>query len=410
MFFSGWSTNPDANGNKQYTSAVYTAGTLYDMPDKNITLYAAWAQENVDAEFYIRLDGSIPTEPQEHEASEYTQAIKIANAIKIGTFYTNSTPPGVEERLNTMPSPDQIKKVIDIYNSKVTQDKRIIYNSNTQYVLWYVIKREDTWHVDGVLLQKELVNLAYNANAPAGTWDNMPDGQQYTKGSTATVSGKIPTRTGYTFVGWNTDAGGNGTWYESNDKITINESITLYAQWSAGRTEFSVNHWIQKINTSGSQEEDFEQYGKTEKRRANTDSLVSDSSYKLQIPGFIYEEAAIDGISQEAVKADNSTVLNLYYLRKNNLGYTVKYYKDSIEEKNYLAEENGTGTFGEVIQADLSLHVPEGYAVPGTRSGAEKISADGGDVVNVVYSKKTNLGYTVKYYKDSIEEKNYLAE
>ena len=68
----------------------------------------------------------------------------------------------------------------------------------------------------------------------------------------------------------------------------------------------------------------------------------------------------------------------------------------------------GTGTFGGAIPADLTKFAPAGYAVPGARSGAENISADGGDVVNVVYSKKTNLSYTVNYYKDSIEEGNYL--
>ena len=68
----------------------------------------------------------------------------------------------------------------------------------------------------------------------------------------------------------------------------------------------------------------------------------------------------------------------------------------------------GTGTFGDAIPADLELFAPAGYAVPGTRSGAENISTNGGDVVNVVYSKKTDLVYTVNYYKDSIEQGNHL--
>ncbi|MFQ9703311.1 MAG: hypothetical protein ACLR0U_16315 [Enterocloster clostridioformis] len=87
----------------------------------------------------------------------------------------------------------------------------------------------------------------------------------------------------------------------------------------------------------------------------------------------------------------------------------MNYYKDSIEEGNYLDKVEGTGTFGDAIPADLTKFAPAGYAVPGARSGAENISADGGDVVNVVYSKKTNLSYTVaNYYKDGIEEGNYL--
>ena len=101
------------------------------MPKKDITLYATWSQQNVDAEFYIRLDGIIPTEPQGHDVSEYTSAIKVNDAIKIATFYTDSIN-GVEDRLNSTPSDWQIKRV---YPS---------YDSNTQYVLWYVIKAEST--------------------------------------------------------------------------------------------------------------------------------------------------------------------------------------------------------------------------------------------------------------------------
>ena len=110
----------------------------------------------------------------------------------------------------------------------------------------------------------------------------------------------------------------------------------------------------------------------------------------------------------ENISADGGDVVNVVYSKKTNLSYTVNYYKDSIEEGNYLDKVEGTGTFGDAIPADLTLFAPAGYAVPGTRSGAENISADGGDVVNVVYSKKTNLSYTVNYYKDSIEEGNYL--
>ena len=118
-----------------------------------------------------------------------------------------------------------------------------------------------------------------------------------------------------------------------------------------------------------------------------------------------------DGVQTPAgpyIIKEKDNVIDVLYTKKTNLSYTVNYYKDSIEEGNYLDKVEGTGTFGDAIPADLTLFAPAGYAVPGTRSGAENISADGGDVVNVVYSKKTNLSYTVNYYKDSIEEGNYL--
>ena len=42
-----------------------------------------------------------------------------------------------------------------------------------------------------------------------------------------------PTRTGYSFNGWNTQANGGGTSYSPADDITLTADIILYAQWTA---------------------------------------------------------------------------------------------------------------------------------------------------------------------------------
>ncbi|WP_317396185.1 InlB B-repeat-containing protein, partial [Faecalicoccus pleomorphus] len=232
--FVGWSEikNPNAEGNYKpgKGGTIYPSGSEYYV-SKDVTLYAAWADKNVDAEFYIRLDGIIPTEPQGHDASEYSSAINITDAIKVGTFYTNSTYPGVLPQLNSTPSDWQIKRVYPEYNPE------------TQYVLWYVIKKESTWHVDGVLLDKNKVNLAYDPNAPAGTWENMPDGRQYTQGEVAIISDKVPTRNGYTFVGWNTSKDGSGVPYKAQDRIQMNEDVTLYAQWIE-KNKITINYAV----------------------------------------------------------------------------------------------------------------------------------------------------------------------
>ncbi|MFQ9703307.1 MAG: hypothetical protein ACLR0U_16295 [Enterocloster clostridioformis] len=81
--------------------------------------------------------------------------------------------------------------------------------------------------------------------------------------------------------------------------------------------------------------------------------------------------------------------------RKRTLSYTVNYYKDSIEEGNYLDKVEGTaGRFGDAIPADLTKFAPAGCASTRNQERAGEDRADGGDVVNVVYSKKTNLSYT----------------
>ncbi|MFR2824270.1 MAG: hypothetical protein ACLTCQ_06570 [Enterocloster bolteae] len=60
----------------------------------------------------------------------------------------------------------------------------------------------------------------------------------------------------------------------------------------------------------------------------------------------------------------------MVYSKKTDLVYTVNYYKDSIEEGNYLDKVEGTGTFGDAIPADLGKFAPAGYVVP--EPGAER--------------------------------------
>ena len=83
-------------------------------------------------------------------------------------------------------------------------------------------------------------SVTYNPNGGTGgtTDGGITAGTQYTvKSDTQTGV----TRTGYTFAGWNTEAGGGGTAYQAGDNITVNSDVTLYAQWTQQPT-FSVTY------------------------------------------------------------------------------------------------------------------------------------------------------------------------
>ncbi|WP_161934669.1 InlB B-repeat-containing protein, partial [Lactococcus lactis] len=45
------------------------------------------------------------------------------------------------------------------------------------------------------------------------------------------VDNGVPTRSGYTFTGWNTSADGSGTSYAPGADLTLSNDTTLYAQW-----------------------------------------------------------------------------------------------------------------------------------------------------------------------------------
>lgn len=82
---------------------------------------------------------------------------------------------------------------------------------------------------------KQTYIVTYNANgAESGT---VPTNNYYYQtGETVDVSGDAGslTKSGFTFIGWNTKADGSGTHYAVENTITMGSSnITLYAQWVA---------------------------------------------------------------------------------------------------------------------------------------------------------------------------------
>jgi len=75
--------------------------------------------------------------------------------------------------------------------------------------------------------------VTYNGNnATSGTVPT--DANEYTSGQTVTVLGNTGdlVRTGYTFIGWNTQADGLGTYYAPGATFTITSLVTLYAKWT----------------------------------------------------------------------------------------------------------------------------------------------------------------------------------
>lgn len=65
-------------------------------------------------------------------------------------------------------------------------------------------------------------------------------GKTYQEALTAAGVSGNPTRTNYTFVGWNTQADGSGTTIQLTDVVTA--TITIYAQWQAGQTTGTISY------------------------------------------------------------------------------------------------------------------------------------------------------------------------
>ena len=88
--------------------------------------------------------------------------------------------------------------------------------------------------------------VSYNANGGS----NAPSSQSKTWGYALTLTSNKPTRTGYTFVKWNTKSDGTGTDYASGASYSSNSNNTLYAIWRK-------NTWVVTYKANGGTGSDF---------------------------------------------------------------------------------------------------------------------------------------------------------
>jgi uncharacterized repeat protein (TIGR02543 family) len=97
----------------------------------------------------------------------------------------------------------------------------ISYNqSSDKYIMIELTKVEKT-------VDDTTYTVTYNANG-----GNAAPGEQSFKSNEAiTISSVIPYRTGYTFLGWNTDSNATVAKYTSGENVYFTNTETLYAVW-----------------------------------------------------------------------------------------------------------------------------------------------------------------------------------
>jgi len=120
-------------------------------------------------------------------------------------------------------------------------------------------------------------SVTYNGNGSTG--GSVPvDPTAYQQGQAATVLGNTGSlvKTGASFSGWNTTAGGTGTAYTAGQTFTVGTAnVTLYAQWPAAPATYTVTY-NGNGNTGGNVPVDSATYqqGQTVTVLGNTGSLV----------------------------------------------------------------------------------------------------------------------------------------
>ena len=119
-----------------------------------------------------------------------------------------------------------------------------------------------------------------------------------------------PTRTGYRFKGWSTTEGG-----ALISSVTPTADTTLYAVWEGDNVTYTVVYWGENPNNTATENIPFDTLLGTESKTAKVGTTVTGSASTAS-NNTIKNYFTYHSSDSAVVKADNSTVINVYYTRK----------------------------------------------------------------------------------------------
>lgn len=193
--FAGWNTNSSGTGTNYSAGGSYTANAA-------VTLYAKWTAITYTVSFNANGGSGAPSA----QTKTYGVTLTLSSTTPTRTGYTFSG----------WATSSSATSATYAAGGSYTANAAV-----TLYAVWKVIT----------------YTVSYNANGGSGA----PSSQTKTYGVTLTLSSTKPTRTGYTFSGWNTNSSGTGTNYSAGGSYTANAAVTLYAKWTAITYTVSYN-------------------------------------------------------------------------------------------------------------------------------------------------------------------------
>ena len=196
----------------------------------------------------------------------------------------------------------------------------------------------------------------------------------------------LPSRTGYEFTGWNTASDGSGTTYDVDDTVRLTAGGNdLYAQWKAGTYSYTVEYYIDGVKNDSL----------TVTGQAEYDAEIS--TYLNKCPEN-YKFEKDENCPLTIGVNENENVIRVYYV-KNVFTLTIHYlYTDGSTAAADHVESLMQGT-----EYSVTSHPIPGYTMDKpTVSG----SMPAKDVTEtVIYTKRSDLSYTVNYYWNGTDTK-----
>lgn len=184
--FVDWNTQSGGGGTSYASGANYTANA-------SATLYAQWTNVTYTVSYNANGGSGAPSQ----QTKQYGVDLTLRTGTPTRTGYT-------------------FKGWATSSTGAVAYAAGGTYKNNasvTLYAVWQIVS----------------YSITYDANGGTGA----PSAQSKNYGASVKLSSSKPSRTGYNFTGWNTQAGGGGTSYAAGATYSANANLKLYAQWSA---------------------------------------------------------------------------------------------------------------------------------------------------------------------------------
>lgn len=196
----------------------------------------------------------------------------------------------------------------------------------------------------------------------------------------------LPERTGYSFVGWTTEANGSGTKFSAGDSARVdNGSNDLYAQWEINQYNYTVEYYIDNVKNDSM----------TETGKADFGTVID--SYTNKCPdGYVLEKT--ENLPLTISVNGNANVINVFY-KKNVFNLTIHYvYAEggAVAAPDHTENVTFNSTYS-VTSPTINGYTADTTVVSGTMP-AENVE------VTVTYTKRTDLSYTVHYYWNGTTE------
>ena len=194
----------------------------------------------------------------------------------------------------------------------------------------------------------------------------------------------LPSHTGYEFTGWNTARDGNGTAYDVDDTVRLTASGNdLYAQWEAKTYSYTVEYYI----------DDKKNVSLTETGQAEYDTVIS--TYPDKCPEN-YKFEKVENCPLTIGVSGN--VIKVYYV-KNVFTLTIHYlYTDGSTAAADHVKSLMQGTEYSVTSPEISGYTVDKAIVSGSMPAKDVTET-------VIYTKRSDLSYTVNYYWNGTDTK-----